>query len=136
MIIGGGVDNDRPPYRWFDKCDGHLTGSVAHLIDKILKQLDIDYKYTPSSIYEPKIIDRFNQMLLAGEVDARTTINGDDLAGILYTRAPISSVKLAVFYPLGRPAISGVSDLVSMNGAAISTTMKESKFSPVQNHLR
>ena len=75
-------------------------------------------------------------MLLAGEVDARTTINDDNLADVFYTRASISSVKLAVFYPVERPAISGISDLDNMKGVVISTTMQESKFSPVQNYLR
>ncbi|WP_157118022.1 hypothetical protein [Oceanicoccus sagamiensis] len=136
MILGGGINVYSPPYRWFDKCDGHLTGSVAHLIDKVLTQLEIDYQYTPSAPFKPEILAQFDQQMLAGNIDGRATNDIKPIPGIIYSKAPISSIKISAFYSTQTHTISTMDELKNLKGSALSLSLKKSRFSPVQNFLQ
>ncbi|WP_145999044.1 hypothetical protein [Oceanicoccus sp. KOV_DT_Chl] len=127
---------ESPPYRWFDRCTGQLTGSLPHLIDRIFKNLSIDYQYSPLSAYRPEVIVKYNLMMLNGELDARSTNDVNKLDGILYSESAISSVIMSAFYLSDAVSISNLEDLRRLKAGVITPSMKVTKFSIGQRYLK
>lgn len=137
MILSGGSTGARPPYRWYDKCTGELTGSIPHLLKKIFSQLDIKFRYTAPMEYQRNLTELLTQQVVSGEIDARVAYMNNSIdSGAIYSYHPLMTLKLAAFYPTTRDAISSAKELRAMRGIVVSPMRKETRHSPPQNYLR
>ncbi len=137
LLIGGGTMMPRAPYRWLDKCNDSLSGSTSRLLEKIFSQLGIDYQYTKPIPYRPEIYDEFHDQLVNGEIDARVIYSIDHSSpDVVYSKQPISSIKLAAFFPTNETNIREPEDLQSRTAVVISPSLRATLYSPVQNYMR
>lgn len=136
LTLSGGTTTSRPPYRWIDKCTGKLTGSVPHLVGKIFSQLDIPYEYAAPLPFNENLVDLFNSRLQAGGLDARIVFSESaKVEGVLYSTFPVSSLKMAAFYPATNEVISSIEQLKTLQGVVVSFAARETSLSPLQAYL-
>jgi ABC-type amino acid transport substrate-binding protein len=99
FYIGGSISTPLPPYSWVNPCTGDLTGASHDILQRILRQLDLEPVYLPSKPFNPKMAEENLAAIKAGEADSLVAVEPNTRSELLeLTQSTIILNKTAVIY--------------------------------------
>lgn len=129
LVIGGVLLTPTPPYSWLDPCNGQPDGASHYILQKILEELGVEYRYAPALPMTWAGFKQITENLHSHEYDLVLGLAPPEITpDIVASSIPFITLRDAILYrKKDGHSYSALEDFKLLKGAVVSR--KDSKAS-------